>query len=174
VTREASRRLEPELDLVDLAAEFRDDATESRFPFIHIPGDAAGARHCMKRAFIAVFLIGISQPVVAQSIFDGFGQADRPSRCASPEFMAWRLAISRQIREHTPAQLNLGRGRVTVDFRVDRAGRVSNVSFSKYSSNAHALVIASVITSLKLAPSPSPHAECREFYFRQSFYFADR
>jgi hypothetical protein len=142
----------------------------SDFQLIHIPGDAADVRHCMKRAFIAVFLIGLSQPVVAQSIFDGFGQPDRPPDCmVAPEHKMWRSVVIRQLRERLP-KLNLGRGSVTMQFYVDYAGRVTRLSFSKYDSNAQALVAASMIAALKLPPPPSSlESECRRF--SQTFRF---
>jgi hypothetical protein len=103
----------------------------------------------MKAAVILACLIGIAQPAGAQSLF---GLFDQDHSSWTPE-EKWRWTIHRQLLERAP-RLNLDRGRVTVHFRVDRTGRVTDVKFEYYSSNAHALVVASMITSLKLPPPP--------------------
>jgi hypothetical protein len=119
----------------------------------------------MKTAVILACLIGIAQPAGAQSLF---GLFDQDQSSWTPE-EKWRWTIRRQLLERVP-KLNLGPGRVTAHFRVDRAGRVTEVTFEKYSSNAHALIVASIITSLKLPPPPANVGKdyC---YLQQSFYF---
>lgn len=102
----------------------------------------------MNAAVIFACVIGISQPAIAQSLFDGLGGADS----ATP-LQKWRWTIGRQILERAP-RLNLGRGHVVVNFHIDRAGHITDLSFESYSSNAHALVAASMISSLKLPPPP--------------------
>jgi hypothetical protein len=118
----------------------------------------------MKAAMILACLIGLAEPAAAQSLFGLFGD-DRP---ATPE-EKWKMTICRQIAERAP-RLNLGPGRVVADFHIDRAGRVTDVKFPHYSSDAHALVVASIITSLKLPPPPvSVGKKC--CFFRHRFEF---
>lgn len=102
----------------------------------------------MKAAAILACLIGISQPAGAQSLLDLFSD----DSSSTPE-AKWKRTVHRQLLERAPT-LNLEPGRVIAHFHVDRAGRVTEVKFEYYSSNAHALVVASMITSLKLPPPP--------------------
>lgn len=126
----------------------------------------------MRRAVIALCLIGLSQPVVARSLFDALTGAERPTLAACmaiPENKAWISIVIQQLRERVP-RLNLGPGSVTIKFHVDYAGRVSRITFSKYENNAQALVAANVIAALKLPPPPfEMDSDCRDF--TQSFRF---
>ncbi|ATQ69329.1 MULTISPECIES: hypothetical protein [Methylosinus] len=103
-----------------------------------------------KTLFIAAILAASAQPAVAQSIFEGFGEPEDP---AAAELYQWKRAIYQQIKEHAP-RLNLGRGRADVSFCVDSAGRVVKGKVDDSSSDAHDLIAASVISSLKLPPAP--------------------
>jgi hypothetical protein len=119
----------------------------------------------VKSAVILACLIGLAQPAAAQSLFGLFGADDSS---ATPE-EKWKRTIHRQLLERVP-KLNLGPGRVTANFRVDRAGRVTEVTFEKYSSNAHALIVASIISALKLPPPPPTVArDC--CWFSQQIWF---
>jgi hypothetical protein len=119
----------------------------------------------MRAAVISACVIGVvAAPAAAQSLFGFFGD-DRP---ATPE-EKWKMTICRQIAERAP-RLNLGRGRVVAEFHIDRAGRVTDVKFPHYSSDAHALVVASVISSLKLQPPPASAGKSCCF-FRHEFLF---
>jgi hypothetical protein len=124
-----------------------------------------------KALFIAAILAAAAQPAVAQSIFDGFGEPQDP---ADTELNQWKRVISRQIYDHSPSFTPIGRGRATVSFCVDAAGRVVKGSLGKYSGNGQALIAASVVSSLKLPPAPpAVKAELRKgcYWFRQEFWF---
>jgi outer membrane biosynthesis protein TonB len=119
----------------------------------------------VKAAAILACLIGNSQPAGAQSLFGLFGADDSS---ATPE-EKWKRTIARQLRERAP-RLILGHGRVVAHFHVDRAGRVTEVKFESYSSDTHALVVASMISSLKLPPPPpTVGRDC--CWFTQSVWF---
>jgi hypothetical protein len=114
---------------------------------------------------ILACLIGIAQPAGAQSLIGGlFGDES-----SLTPFEKWKRTIMRQLNERIP-RLNLGAGRVVVDYRIDRAGHVRDIKLVSFSSNAQALVVAGMIASLKLPPPP-PGAGPDDGWFRQSFYF---
>lgn len=126
----------------------------------------------MKRAVIAICLIGFSGPVLARSFFEVLSGVERPTLAACmaiPENKAWISTVVHQLRDRAP-RLNLGSGSVTIKFHVDYAGRISRLSFTKYENNAQALVAANMITALKLPPPPDEmDSECRDF--TQTFHF---
>jgi hypothetical protein len=127
----------------------------------------------IKALFLAAILTMLAEPVIAQSIFDGFGES-APQDPASAELKQWERAVSRQMFDHTPNFTNLGHGRVTVNFCVDVAGRVVKEKLGEYSGNAQALIAASVVSSLKLPPAPPTvkaklRGDC--YWFQQRFWF---
>lgn len=111
----------------------------------------------MKAAVIFLCLIGISQPALAQSLFDGFGGAQNPAQPApkavNREEQKWKQLVAQQVRERTP-RLPLGPGYVSVEFYVNSNGRVSDLKLVRYETKAQALVIAGAISSLRLPPPP--------------------
>jgi hypothetical protein len=127
----------------------------------------------IKLVLVSAILAAATEPAVAQSIFDGFGESVQQPPAAT-ELQQWRREISKQAFDHTPNRSGLGQGRAIVNFCVDAAGRVVQENLGKYSGNAHALVAASVISSLKLPPAPPAiksklRGGC--FWFQQSFWF---
>jgi outer membrane biosynthesis protein TonB len=125
-------------------------------------------------ALFLAFLLALSRPAVAQSIFDGLGGTGDPAQdAARAEFEQWKRTIANQTREHT-SLLALGHGSVTVHFCVDAAGRVAEANVVKASNNEQALLALSTISSLRLPPPPrtvraTANGGC--YKFSQSFYY---
>jgi hypothetical protein len=121
----------------------------------------------MKAAtFFSAFLLFLPQSARAQATFDGSG-------LDSPEYDQWKRTIAAQIRDHS-SFLSVGRGKVTINFCIDSAGRVVNAEVVQARNNEQALIALSTISSLRLPPPPAAAraaAGGKCHYFQQNFYY---
>jgi len=127
----------------------------------------------MKAAVICLCLIGVYQPALAQSLFDGFGSAENSAQAAprpvNPAEQKWKQLVAQQVQARAP-RIGLGQGYVTVDFYVDSDGHLSNLKLVNYENKAQALVAVSAISSLRLPPPP-PSVGRNCCWFRQTYHF---
>jgi hypothetical protein len=116
-------------------------------------------------------LVGLSGPALAWRLFGG----DEESHCfvnvspKTPEDQRWLALVIEQLRERLP-RLRLERGRVIVEFHVDRAGRVTRVALKEKSSDVLGLLTVSTVSALRLPPPPaSLGRSCCDF--TETFFF---
>jgi hypothetical protein len=125
----------------------------------------------VKSVFVALcLLVGTCAPTLAWQLFGG----DEERHCfvnvspKTPEDRKWLALVIEQLRERLP-RLRLERGRVIVQFHVDRAGRVSKIAMKEKSSDVLGLLTASTVSALRLPPPASLGRDCCDF--TETFFF---
>ncbi|CAN2532701.1 hypothetical+protein [Methylocapsa aurea] len=121
----------------------------------------------MKAAIILVCTLLLCLPALSQPLSGGAGKTDQ--NLTSPEGEIWKREVFRRIEDHAP-RLNLGYARTTVEFRVDRSGRIYDVKVQR-ANDAQALIIASMMSSVEVPPPPrSAGAGCCWLSLNVSFH----
>ncbi|WP_400768037.1 hypothetical protein [Methylosinus sporium] len=116
----------------------------------------------MKAAIMLVCTFMLCLPALSEPLFGGASKTDQ-------NLEIWKREVFRRIEDHAP-RLNLGYARTTVEFRVDRSGRVYDVKVQR-ANDAQALIIASMMSSLEVPPPPrSAGAGCCWLSLNVSFH----